>query len=119
MSLPISSGNNTVIDGNPGELSDELLVSAAKSGDTGAFVALSQRHSRKLLRTTYRITKNWQDAEDALQDSLLKALMHLEDFEGRSSFSSWLTRIAVNSALIILRKRRAHFQISIDGKNDD
>jgi len=96
------------------DLSDELLVSAAQAGDAVAFVELKDRHANKLLLRIYRITRNWQDAEDVLQESLMKAFTHLPTFEGRSSFSSWLTRIAINSALMVLRKRRG-IELSIDG----
>ncbi len=97
------------------DLSDELLVSAAQAGDAFAFVELKDRHANKLLSRIYRITRNWQDAEDVLQESLMKAFTHLPTFEGRSSFSSWITRIAINSALMLLRKRRA-VEISIDAQ---
>jgi RNA polymerase sigma-70 factor (ECF subfamily) len=100
------------------ETSDAVLVSTAKSGDANAFVELSRRHSSRLLQTTYRITRNQQDAEDAVQDSLLKAFTHLNDFQEKSSFSTWVTRIAINSALMILRKKRGCFEISIDGPDD-
>ncbi len=115
MSLLMSAESNDVIEDDSMEMSDEVLVSTAKSGDANAFVELSKRHSNRLLQTTYRITKNRQDAEDALQDSLLKAFSHLRDFQEKSSFSTWLTRIAINSALMILRKKRGGFEISIDG----
>src|SRR5271165_3136400 len=115
MSLLMSAESNDVIEDDPMDMSDEVLVSTAKSGDANAFVELSKRHSNRLLQTTYRITKNRQDAEDALQDSLLKAFSHLRDFQEKSSFSTWLTRIAINSALMILRKKRGGFEISIDG----
>lgn len=92
---------------------DELLVSAARAGDAAAFAELRDRHSHKLMARIYRITMNWQDAEDVLQESLFKAFVHLPSFEGRSSFSSWLTRIAINSALMLLRKRRA-VEVSLD-----
>lgn len=88
------------------EETDELLVSAALSGEPYAFVELSKRHSRKLLLKIYRMTKNWQDAEDTLQESLMKAFTQLYTFESRASFSTWLTRIAINSALMLLRKKR-------------
>jgi RNA polymerase sigma-70 factor, ECF subfamily len=100
-------------------LSDELLVVRAKAGDTSAFVELTERHSTKVLRTVHRITRNWEDAEDALQESLLKALRNLNGFENRCRFSSWLTRIAINSALMTLRKRRACKEVSIDSTDDD
>ena len=100
------------------EISDAVLLSTAKTGDADAFVELSRRYYRRVFQETFRITRNEQDAEDALQDSLLKAFSHLKDFEERSSFSTWLTRIAINSALMILRKRRGGFEISMDGNDD-
>jgi RNA polymerase sigma factor (sigma-70 family) len=93
---------------------DFLLVSAACSGDSHAFVELSEPHSKRVLLTLYRITKNWQDAEDALQDALMRAFLHLDSFQGRANFSTWFTRIAVNSALMLLRKRRGVIEIAID-----
>lgn len=61
---------------------------------------------QRIFRTAYRITRNREDAEDAVQDACLQAIVHLQDFDGRSTFSTWLTRIVINSALMILRKRR-------------
>jgi RNA polymerase sigma-70 factor, ECF subfamily len=118
MSLLMSAVSNDEIEDGPMEISDEALVSTAKSGDANAFVELSKRHSNRVLLTTYRITRNWQDAEDALQDSLLKAFSHLNGFQEKSSFATWLTRIAINSALMILRKKRVCVEISIDGSDD-
>jgi RNA polymerase sigma-70 factor, ECF subfamily len=118
MSFLISAVSNDEIEDGRMEMSDEVLVSTAKSGDANAFVELSKRHSNRVLQTTYRITRNRQDAEDALQDSLLKAFTHLKDFQEKSSFATWLTRIAINSALMILRKRRVCVEISIDGGDD-
>ena len=92
-----------------------MLVSIAKSGEASAFVELSKRHANRVFQTTYRLTRNRQDAEDALQDSFLKAFKHMKDFEQRSSFSTWLTRIAINSALMILRKKRNDSEIPLDG----
>jgi RNA polymerase sigma factor (sigma-70 family) len=66
----------------------------------------------------YRITRNPQDAEDALQDAFLKAFVHLKNFDGRSTFSTWLTRIAINTALMILRKKRAHPETSMEWTAD-
>ncbi|MEI9977786.1 MAG: sigma-70 family RNA polymerase sigma factor [Edaphobacter sp.] len=97
---------------------DEVLVTAAKLGEDWAFSELWNRHSKKILNTMYRVTRNRQDAEDALQDAFLKAFAHLHNFDGRSSFSTWLTRIAINSALMILRKKRAHPEVSMDGSAD-
>jgi RNA polymerase sigma-70 factor (ECF subfamily) len=87
---------------------DQLgLLAQARSGHSEAFDALCQPHTRRLLRNTYRITRNREDAEDALQDSFLRAFLHINKFDGRSAFSTWLTRIAINSALMIIRKRRS------------
>ncbi|HEY2469996.1 MAG TPA: sigma-70 family RNA polymerase sigma factor [Terracidiphilus sp.] len=99
-------------------MSDEWLVAAAKDGNTNAFEELRDRHFRAILRTTYRITRNREDAEDALQDSFLKVFTHLNSFEGRSSFSSWVTRIAINQSLMILRRRRTKNDQSIDAGDD-
>lgn len=89
------------------EMNEELLVSAARSGDRTAFMELCGRHSKQIWWKIHRITRNREDTEDAFQDALLRSFLHLKSFEGRSSFSSWLTRIAINSALGILRKKRA------------
>jgi RNA polymerase sigma factor (sigma-70 family) len=93
---------------------NDRLVVAAKRGQREAFDQLCEHSSRKILRAAYRITRNQEDAEDALQDAFLKAFVHLKDFDGRSNFSTWLTRIAINSALMILRKRRHSREISVD-----
>jgi RNA polymerase sigma factor (sigma-70 family) len=97
---------------------DEMLVTAARVGEHLAFSELWNRHSKRAFNTMYRITRNRQDAEDALQDAFLKAFIHLKNFDGRSTFSTWLTRIAINSALMILRKRRAHPETSMDWSAD-
>jgi RNA polymerase sigma-70 factor (ECF subfamily) len=101
-------------EGNIRKATDDLLTLAAKSGDDSAFVELSRRHSNKIQLHAYRILGNWQDAEDVVQDSLLKAFKHLDHFRGTCSFSTWLTRIAINSALVVLRKRKAHAETSYD-----
>jgi RNA polymerase sigma-70 factor (ECF subfamily) len=86
---------------------DMCLIAAAKDGDHQAYAELCRRHSNQIFRTLLRITRNIADAEDTLQEALLKAYIHIGGFEGRSAFSSWLTRIAVNSALMLLRKKRS------------
>jgi RNA polymerase sigma-70 factor (ECF subfamily) len=119
MNAVISSANHLAIHGSMNKLSEEILVSAAKSGDAAAFVELSKRHSNQILRRAYRIVKNWQEAEDVLQESLLRAFLHLNNFEERSSFSSWLTRIAINFALMSLRKKRGHIETSLEVIGDE
>jgi RNA polymerase sigma-70 factor (ECF subfamily) len=115
MSLSMPAVNSVYIEYSATEMSDEMLASRAKSGDPDAFVELSKRHANKVFQATYRVTRNRQDAEDALQDAFLNAFSHIRNFEGRSSFSTWLTRIAINSALMILRKKRNCQEILIDG----
>src|ERR1700691_2460448 len=114
MSLAMPAANSVDVEYSPTEMSDEMLASRAKSGDTNAFVELSKRHANKVFQATYRVTRNRQDAEDALQDAFLNAFTHMKDFEGRSSFSTWLTRIAINSALMTLRRKRNCHEIPID-----
>ena len=88
------------------------LLSAAKNGETAALDTLYRAHAEKLFRTVHRITRNREDAEDAVQDSLLRAFLHLKSFDGRSTFSTWLTRIGINSALMILRKKHNSLEIA-------
>jgi RNA polymerase sigma factor (sigma-70 family) len=96
------------------ETCDMHLVAAVKNGDHQAYAELCRRHSQRILRTVLRITRNIADAEDTLQESLLKAYTHIDDFDGRSAFSSWLTRIAINHALMLLRKRRTQPVLSFE-----
>jgi RNA polymerase sigma-70 factor (ECF subfamily) len=85
---------------------DLSLVSAVRAGSEAAFGELHRLYAHRLYRTIFAITKNHEDSEDALQDSLLRAYRALNTFEGRSKLFSWLTRIAINSALMTLRRRR-------------
>jgi RNA polymerase sigma-70 factor (ECF subfamily) len=96
----------------------DYLVSAAQGGSSAAFGELREIYSRRVYRTLLTITRNREDAEDASQDAFMRAYLALHTFEGRSSFYSWLTRIAINSALVILRRRRARPEISIHHSND-
>ena len=93
---------------------DGSLVEAAKKGDRLAFEALFQRHERALNSRALRITGNHEDAEDIVQQSFQKAFVHLKEFEGRSSFSTWLTRIALNEALMLKRRRCKSRELSLD-----
>jgi len=99
-------------------VTDEALVAASKRGDHPSFVELWTRHSNRAFKMVYRITGNRDDAEDAIQDAWMKAYVHLQTFDGRAKFSTWLTRIAINSALMTLRKKRAHPETSMDSSAD-
>jgi len=93
---------------------DCLLVRRAKEGDLHAFEQLMLAHNHRIFRTIYRITGNREDAEDHVQETFLRAYRALHQFQANSKFSTWLTRIAVNQALMCLRKRRGR-EISLDG----
>jgi len=96
---------------------EPVLVAAAKSGDITAFETLVGRYERKIFRLAQNITQNREDAEDVMQEAFLKAYEHLGEFQGNSRFYTWLVRIAVNQALMKLRKRRPN-QISLDEEVD-
>ncbi len=96
-------------------VSDELsLVQAAKKGDVSAFGELVKRYDRNVFRIALHITQNREDAEDVVQDAFLKAYENLEQFQGQSKFYTWLVRIAVNEALMKLRRRRPERMVSLD-----
>lgn len=103
----------------PPALPDHILVAEAKSGDRAAFSELWRRHSRAAFTKVYRITKNRADAEDVIQETWLKAFVHLKSFDGRAKFLTWLTRIAINSALMLLRRRRSRPETSIEPTEGD
>lgn len=100
------------------ESAEQRLVEAAKGGHSTAFGTLCDRYAQQLLRAAHRITRSREDAEDAVQDALLRAFVHLRDFDGRSSFATWLTRIGINSALMLLRKRRGWREVYNDDSID-
>ncbi|HET8924015.1 MAG TPA: sigma-70 family RNA polymerase sigma factor [Candidatus Acidoferrum sp.] len=95
------------------ERADVTLVAAAKHGNRDAFEILVERHQRRILAVALRFTRIREDAEDVVQQSFQKAFVHLHKFEGASSFSTWLTRIAINEALMLLRRGRAVREVSI------
>jgi RNA polymerase sigma-70 factor, ECF subfamily len=93
---------------------DEALVSAAKSGNQRAFEVLVERHQQRMLGFARRYTGVREDAEDVVQQTFQKAFIHLNKFQGKSSFSTWLTRIAINESLMLLRHGRALREVSVD-----
>ena len=99
-------------------LSDAALVADARGGDHSAFKELYRRHSTKLTKCIRRILGERADAEDVLQETLLSAFTHLQRFEGRSSVSTWLTRIAINAAFSALRGKN-RTMVPIDDAGED
>jgi RNA polymerase sigma-70 factor (ECF subfamily) len=96
---------------------DMTLVAAAKNGNRKAFEILVERHEQRIFFVARRITRTREDAEDVVQQSFQKAFTHLRKFEGRSAFSTWLTRIAVTEALMFLRRSRGLREVFIDDLN--
>jgi len=96
---------------------DMTMVAAAKNGNRKAFEILVKRHEQKIFFVARRITRSREDAEDVVQQAFQKAFTHLRKFEGRSAFSTWLTRIAITEALIFLRRRRGFREVLIDDLN--
>ena len=97
---------------------ERTLVVAAKNGDEQALETLFKRYQRKTLGVVLRYTRVVEDAEDIVQQSFHKAFVHLCQFQGESSFSTWLTRIAINEALMCLRHIRLTREVSIDSIGD-
>jgi len=95
------------------------LVKQAVAGNAVVLELLLAQNLRKLYRTAFTILRNREDAEDALQEGMCKAFRRLPSFEGRSSLSTWLTRIVMNAALMSLRRRRSHPESSLDEMIDD
>ena len=97
------------------DVSDETaLVQLARAGDLKAFSDLIQRYEGKIFRLALHITQNREDAEDVLQEAFLKSYEHLDQFQGNSKFYTWIVRIAVNQALMKLRKRKSDRSVSLD-----
>jgi RNA polymerase sigma-70 factor (ECF subfamily) len=107
----------------PVELTEEAkaeleLVNRARGGDGSAFSALIRQYEGKIFRLAMNITQNREDAEDVLQEAFLKAYEHLDQFQGNSKFYTWIVRIAVNQALMKLRKRKTDRSVSLDEQID-
>ena len=96
------------------QLNEAKLIRAGQRGDPQAVQALFTRYHRPLFQTALRVLGNIEDAEDALQDALLSAYRNLKRFEGRSQFSTWLTRIVINAALMRRRSAKARPAVSLD-----
>lgn len=103
----------------PSVFDESALVVKAQAGDVAAFTELISRYERKIYRLAKHITESDEDAEDVLQESFLKAYEHLDGFQGNSKFYTWLVRIAVNEALMKLRKRKSDKTVSLDDNGSD
>jgi RNA polymerase sigma-70 factor (ECF subfamily) len=98
---------------------ESALIAAAKDGNAQAFEALIARHQRRIFAVALRYARVRQDAEDIVQQSFQKAFLHLHQFEGRSSFSTWLTRVVINEAQMLQRKSGGRREVSIDNLNEN
>src|ERR1700690_3428165 len=96
------------------QFNEQKLIRAGQRGDAQAIETLFRRYQRPLFQTALRVRGNSEDAEDALQDGLLSAYRNLKRFEGRSQFSTWLTRIVINAALMRRRSAKARPAVSLD-----
>ena len=101
------------------ELADAAALSRARSGDAEAFRLLVERHSKAVFRVAYRMTGNEHDADDVVQETLLRAWRQMGGFEERANFSTWLHRIAVNCSLDLLRARSRHDKNQMNDSRDD
>lgn len=98
--------------------SDSALVGAVKRGDIQAFEELVRRHRQRVLAVGQRITRNREDAEDVAQECFHKAFLHLGEFEEKARFSTWLTRIAMNEAFMLLRRKRGAVEVLTESSDD-
>jgi RNA polymerase sigma-70 factor (ECF subfamily) len=98
----------------PGTEDESADLALARGGDVKAFSELIRRYEGKIFRLAQHITQNREDAEDVLQETFLKAYEHLDQFQGNSKFYTWIVRIAVNQALMKLRKRKSDRSVSLD-----
>jgi RNA polymerase sigma-70 factor, ECF subfamily len=120
-SNPVEETNNPDVTtagcGNPG--TDDELVAAAKRGDELAFEMLIKRYQSRIFALALRYTRIHEDAEDFVQQTFQKVFVYLRRFQEKSSFATWLTRIAINESLMFLRRGRAAREISIDDPRSD
>jgi RNA polymerase sigma-70 factor (ECF subfamily) len=106
-------------DGSASASEDQGLIRRAITGDSEAQARLFATHTPKLYRVALNVLRNKEDAEDAIQNTWCRAYSRLHTFEGRSSLSTWLTRIAINSALMILRRNKHRFEVLLEGAAGD
>src|SRR5215467_1136082 len=99
-------------------IDESQLVAQSRERDTTAFNELVRRYEGKIFRLAQHVTQNREDAEDVLQETFLKAYEHLDQFKGDSKFYTWIVRIAVNQALMKLRRRKTDKSVSLDEQID-
>jgi RNA polymerase sigma-70 factor (ECF subfamily) len=104
----------TVDPDHSGEPREHLLLRRAKAGDSEAYTTIMESQRKRMLRLAWRVTKNHEDAEDAVQNAFVKVLRHLHAFEERSRFSTWVLRITLNECLSQARQKHCHPWISLD-----
>jgi RNA polymerase sigma-70 factor (ECF subfamily) len=107
MTAPVNAG-----------IDESALVAQSREGDARAFGELVKRYEGKIFRLAQHITQNREDAEDVLQETFMKAYEHLNQFKGDSKFYTWIVRIAVNQALMKLRRRKTDKSVSLDDQID-
>jgi RNA polymerase sigma-70 factor (ECF subfamily) len=95
-------------------IDEGALVAQAREGDVRSFSELVRRYENKIFRLAQHVTQNREDAEDVLQETFMKAYEHLDQFQGNSKFYTWIVRIAVNQALMKLRRRKTDRSVSLD-----
>lgn len=98
---------------------EAAVIAAASNGQNDSFELLVDRYERRILLLALRITRNWHDAEDVKQQTFQKAYSQLHQFQGKSSFSTWLTRIAINEALLMLRQTFRRREVSYEKSDND
>jgi RNA polymerase sigma-70 factor, ECF subfamily len=113
------SGTGTPARQSTDEQDEYAFLIAAKSGDSAAFEFLCKQSANMVFRVARRMMRNKEDAEDVLQEAFKQAFIHLKTFNGHSRFSTWLSRIAINAALMKLRKKQHLWDVSLDESNED
>jgi RNA polymerase sigma-70 factor, ECF subfamily len=114
LNYPTGANGNQVANDNLEGLSEDQLIERGLNGDARALDVLFARNTRALYQTAFRVLGNPEDAEEALQEGLLSAYRNLPRFERRSQFSTWLTRIVINAALMRRRSKRSRPAVSLD-----
>ena len=114
----VSESSDNQLSGVTVAASDESLVVTAQNGGHWAYVELCRRYRKLMFGIVQRITRNSHDTEDVLQDAWMRGFVHIKTFDGRAAFSTWLGRIAINSALMMVRKSRWRMEASLDDYGD-